>query len=83
MQNDRIQGILFDAERVVRFDKPTLELSQKSVNARKTLKKLTGRLYKHNKKATETLHYELIQGSHKYTTVRPLYRTHSKTIIKK
>jgi hypothetical protein len=86
MQNDRIQGILFDAEMVVRFDILTPQHNQKSIDAFKsfkTFKKFKGKLNK-NKIVTESLRYELMQDSHSYTTIRPsLRRTHAKIVREK
>lgn len=83
MQNDPIQGILFDAEMVVRFDKPTPEIGHKSVNVMKTFKKFTNRFNRNNKNVTKTLRYELMEDSHRYTIIRPTYRVKPKTLIKK
>jgi hypothetical protein len=89
MQNDRIQGILFDADMIVRFDMHTPDLSQKPMDVFKTFKKLRGQHNKNkaqlkkNKIVTDTLRYELMSDPHSYTTIRPLFRTQPKTFKKR
>jgi hypothetical protein len=82
MQNDRIQGILFDAEMIVRFDMLTPDLSQKPTNVFKTFKKFRVQRNK-NKIVTDRLRYELMQDSHSYTTIRPMSGRHTITLKKR